>query len=182
MKLYVSHHYEKPLRSHADQHEMGRRILNRMLQEPEYEHLLPYQIRKDSHGKPYMEGHTDICFNISHCPICTAVVISDQGEVGIDVQPRFPWKESLARQISTEKEYRWLLEAENEQIRSERLLQLWCRKESFLKCIGIGLQKELGEIPVLDQGGLLRCGAGNFRFLEMRSDRYALCICERVIE
>lgn len=93
-------------------------------------------------GKPYLPDST-IRFNASHSGPFGIVAISDQFEVGVDIQ------------ISTDSETlrlgldRFLTPAEREEIQSAGeylnvlLHQLWTRKEASAKAIGIGLSTNL---------------------------------------
>lgn len=58
----------------------------------------------NEHGKPQLARHADIHFNISHCREAVACVIADR-EVGIDVESRGRYKETLARHILSEREW-----------------------------------------------------------------------------
>ena len=58
----------------------------------------PFRYTAAPGGKPWLEGHPEIHFNISHCAACAACALGD-APVGIDVENRFPWKESLAARI-----------------------------------------------------------------------------------
>ena len=55
-------------------------------------------------GKPYFFRWPEIYFNLSHCRSACACILSDR-EAGIDVEHRFPYKESLARRVCHEKEW-----------------------------------------------------------------------------
>ena len=124
-------------------------------------------------GKPFLEEHPGILFNISHCKTCVACVIGDSA-VGIDVERRFSWKEPLARRITHSGEWDWL--GQTEDVRAARLNLLWSRKESYLKCVGTGIRSDLRKINVL--GELIDEG-GSFYFQELQTPEFTLAVCSR---
>ncbi len=178
MRLYLNCDFAQPLTTYHAQHTEAYRLLDRLLKEDGITQDM--DIEKDDYGKPYLKGFPSLCFNISHCSVCVAAVVSRQ-DIGVDVQGHFPWKEKLAKKISSRKEWRYLQNAQSDEERRERLNRLWCRKESYLKCIGLGLRRELSEVNVLTkEDKLLHTEEGRFRFTEFQSDQYTLCVCERV--
>ena len=102
---------------------------------------------KDAFGKPYLPGHPEILFNLSHSKNgYAAVVVSDSAEasaVGIDIEARFPYRELLARKICSESENRMIREASSEDEKKRLLNLFWSRKEAILKCEGTGIRQDL---------------------------------------
>lgn len=101
------------------------------------ERLADLEIRRTRRGKPYSVSHPEIWFNLSHCDHSCACILSE-APAGIDVERTFPFRESLARQICTEEEWR-LLEGCDKSGREELLRIMWSMKESFVKRDGRGL-------------------------------------------
>ena len=99
----------------------------------------------NEHGKPQLARHADIHFNISHCREAVACVIADR-EVGIDVESRGRYKETLARHILSEREW---TEVQNSDDRDLAFTILWTKKEAMVKKKGTGISG--GMKQVLDE-------------------------------
>ena len=74
------------------------------------------------HGKPFIEGHPEIHFNLSHCREAVVCALSDH-QVGIDVEAVRHYKESLARYTMNEEELRQIRIQREEADRQKALLQ-----------------------------------------------------------
>ncbi len=181
MKLYISTDFPKPLKDYAAQHKIAYKTVARMLEEagvcPEKD-FSEDMISRGEHGKPYLTQYPHIHFNISHCPECVAVVLSDT-EVGIDVQQRFEWKESLARYILSKAERKSIDEALSDEEKRNLLNLYWCRKESYLKCTGQGITVNLSDVDVAVKNNELVTEEGRFTFMQVQNERYTLCVCEK---
>lgn len=126
-------------------HETGRRqsaaaylLLCQGLRE-QYGITIPPHFGYHEGGKPFIEGHPDIHFNLSHCREAAVCAISPH-PVGIDVESVRQYKEKLARYTMNEHEL--------EQIRcSERpdiaFIRLWTMKEALLKLTGEGIRGDM---------------------------------------
>ena len=99
----------------------------------------------NEHGKPQLARHADIHFNISHCREAVACVIADR-EVGIDVESRGRYKETLARHILCEREWK---DVQNSDDRDLAFTILWTKKEAMVKKKGTGISG--GMKKVLDE-------------------------------
>ena len=115
----------------------GRVLLDRALEACGVNAISSY-IRKEDNGKPYLEGHPEIDFNITHSNGFVACILSvGEGRVGIDAEPQnTPYSKekqmALACRFFGESE-RMLLE-KGEMDFSE----LWTRREAYLKMTGEG--------------------------------------------
>lgn len=94
-----------------------------------------------SFGKPYLSGHNAINFNLSHCDQGIVCAI-DRETVGIDI-------------TEIKKENLTIFEAmsflEKEKIKSsakpeKQITIFWSLKESYLKYLGLGIDKYLSEL------------------------------------
>lgn len=106
-----------------------------------------YRYERTPFGKPYLADYPQIQFNISHCASCVACAVGEE-PMGIDVERRFPWKENLVRRVCHPGEREFLMQLASEQERVDSLNLIWSRKESFLKCIGTGIRRDLREFQV----------------------------------
>lgn len=132
----------------------------------------PLRIEKDTYGKPYMPGHA-FCFNLSHSGPYAACAISDS-PLGLDIQTLTECREALVRRFFTVQEQEHILNAAS---RSEAFTRLWCRKESFLKAIGLGLRLELDSFEVSGDDPQLSFEGTDYAFRETRVGDLFFCVC-----
>ena len=88
------------------------------------------------HGKPFIVGHPDIHFNISHCREAAICVISDK-PVGVDIESVREYKDSLARYTMNDEELALINGSPLE------FTKLWTMKEAVLKLAGTGLVNDM---------------------------------------
>lgn len=118
--------------------EFALELLSEGLQEEYALHTLPVILRPEN-GKPYFASRGDICFNYSHSKTKVACGI-DREEIGVDIEDIRPVKISLIRYVCHENEIAWVMEPEEEEARSERMIMLWTMKEAYVKYHGIGIR------------------------------------------
>lgn len=98
-------------------------------------------IERNAHGKPYLPGHPQICFNISHSGEYAACAFASI-PIGMDLQQhrRAAWERMAERYFSAE-DQKHLAAAEN----AETLFfRIWTEEESYGKWRGTGLSGSLG--------------------------------------
>lgn len=98
---------------------------------------------RGQHGKPmlrFKDGQRDVFFNISHCKNAVACIVSDEGEVGIDVECLGRYKPSLAEYCMNSEEVQSINDAEDSDLFFTRL---WTQKEAFLKLTGDGITDDM---------------------------------------
>ena len=98
-----------------------------------------FSIEVGEHGKPYLAGHSDIFFNISHCPKAIAVAVSDR-PVGIDVESFRSFGDGLLEKTMNGSEKAEILASGNPQ---ETFAMYWTRKEAVFKLMGTGITDNL---------------------------------------
>lgn len=95
------------------------------------------------HGKPFISDAgadtNETHFNISHCKAAIACV-TDNDEVGIDVECTGRYKERLARYCMSDEELRQIKEAADP---DALFTMLWTRKEALLKLTGEGITDDM---------------------------------------
>ncbi|MCM1545319.1 MAG: 4'-phosphopantetheinyl transferase superfamily protein [Ruminococcus sp.] len=92
-------------------------------------------------GKPRFEK-SNFHFNISHSGGLVCVATS-KSEIGIDVQKIQPGSDAVKRRVLSKNELRIVNESAN---RDEVFIDIWSRKESYLKFTGLGISQELRRI------------------------------------
>jgi 4'-phosphopantetheinyl transferase len=91
------------------------------------------------HGKPFIVGHPELYFSLSHCKEATACVLSRR-PVGIDVESVGRYRESVARYAMSDAEMLQIHQAEHPEVMFTRL---WTMKESLLKLTGEGINDQM---------------------------------------
>ena len=93
-------------------------------------------------GKPFIENHPDIHFNLSHCREAAICALSDH-PVGIDIESIREYKNDLAEYTMNEQE----LEAIRGAVRPDvAFIRLWTMKESLLKLTGEGIRNNMKQV------------------------------------
>ena len=119
----------------------------------------------NEHGKPFIAGHPEIFFNLSHCREAVVCVISDQ-PVGIDVESIREYKESLVRYTMNEKEIR---EIESSDDPATTFIRLWTMKEATIKLLGVGISDGMKSVIDTDRY--------QYTIVEKPHYTYTVCMC-----
>lgn len=109
-------------------------------------HILPAadDWAKDEYGKPVLFRCPQIQVSLSHSGKLAFCAVSDTA-VGVDVQKQKDVSNALIKRVCTEEELRWLSGQEE---REFAFAQLWARKESYGKALGVGLAGGLKSVSV----------------------------------
>lgn len=102
----------------------------------------------DEHGKPHLADQSQLFFNLSHAGDYALVVLSDEGEVGVDIErhdgkPDFL---AIAKRFFTSDEYLYI-EAQADQLLA--FYTLWTYKEAYVKAIGRGIAYGMNNFSVV---------------------------------
>jgi 4'-phosphopantetheinyl transferase len=105
-------------------------------------------------GKPHLEDHVPLEFNLSHSGEVALLAVTRIGPVGIDVERKRPLEDllGLARSNFASGEYATLT-ALPEPERLDSFFQCWTRKEAYVKSVGEGLALSLGDFEVTCEPG-----------------------------
>ena len=120
-------------------------------------------ILRESRGKPYFAGETDVHFSVSHSGDFVAVAFAEM-PVGIDLQQHKSHGDATARHRKLASRYfhpREQKYLENDPF--EGFFRIWTAKESFVKRTGRGIDHGFGEICILPQGDSWQDANGFFR-------------------
>jgi 4'-phosphopantetheinyl transferase len=98
---------------------------------------------KNAYGKPFLAGpleHQALYFNLSHTEGLAALAISTHIELGVDVENkhRQDMTQALAEQFFAPEECR-VVATIGDTERTEKMLEFWTLKESYIKAVGAGL-------------------------------------------
>lgn len=114
-----------------------------------------FEIKREENGKPYLlsPNETEALFiSVSHTKQYWACSLSQSGDVGIDIEERSrSVRKNTAKMLHPlEQEYLSLFLAESREW-TEEFLNIWTRKESYIKCLGSGLSEGLSSFSVVDK-------------------------------
>ncbi len=109
--------------------------------------LLGYQEKNlkvafNEFGKPYYPNLPNFHFNLSHSGKYV-VLATDDKEVGIDIQKVVKGKEKAISKVLNEKELETLRNK-----KTKDYVRLWTYKESYVKYLGLGLNKDIKNIDL----------------------------------
>lgn len=96
-----------------------------------------YYLSKDD--KPLSNN---IYFNISHSKGVIALATSKEYPIGLDIEVIRDYKDELAKYISNEDEYKYIVD-------NKSFFEIWTSKEALVKCFGSGLSTNVKDIPAL---------------------------------
>lgn len=115
-------------------------------------------------GKPSLDGYPDIHFNLSHCRVAAACVVSTS-PVGIDVESIDRYDVELIPYTMNDDEHRLIVNSVYPDI---AFVRLWTMKESLLKCTGQGISDDIKSILT---------ATGGYRFHTTVHPRYVCTVC-----
>ena len=93
-------------------------------------------------GKPSLAvGHP--YFNLSHTAHCVAVALSDQEEIGVDVEKIKPRSMAFAKKFCSDTELA-MIQAASDQ--ASEMIRVWSAKEAVAKQSGVGIKKGAREL------------------------------------
>ena len=120
------------------------------------------------HGKPFIVGHPELHFSISHCHEAAVCVLS-HSPVGIDVESIGRYRESVARYAMNDSELLAIKSSEHPELVFTRL---WTKKESYLKMTGEGINDNMKN--VLDD-----VPDSRFTIVERPDKNYIYTVCKQ---
>lgn len=149
-----------------------------LLEQVPDKHLV--KMTKGTYGKPYLEGVSNLYFNLSHTGDYAAVVFA-KDEVGVDIERKRSANMSVARRFFTEEERLYLQEICKKHGEGEMLdrafVRLWTRKESYIKAVGEGMHLPLTDFCVLSDC-LYEGEVYYFKTWDV-PDEYTLSVCTK---
>lgn len=132
---------------------------------------LPLNIKSSVMGKPYCDNLPEY-FSLSHSGNFAICAISER-EIGADIQKKSPYRENLAKRQFTLEEYNYVQHSPD---KDAAFTEIWSRKESCVKALGIGISLELNSFSVIPDNEIALCDkqlsvwSGNI-------DRYSISVC-----
>jgi 4'-phosphopantetheinyl transferase len=119
----------------------------------QYCKLPPAEVRFniDSQGKPGLPAEYEFAFNLSHSEDMALLGIVDQRlDIGVDIEKlrNLDDLDRLAGRVCTPAEQERLRQLPTAADRGRLFLEIWTRKEAYVKALGVGLLTELNRIDV----------------------------------
>lgn len=101
-------------------------------------------------GKPYINNRS-LHFNLSHSGDLVFLVVSEEFELGADVEEIrcVPEGTSIANRWFTKQEAEWICSFDYKAHNSAAFLRCWVIREAFVKAVGFGLMLPLDSFGVL---------------------------------
>ena len=113
------------------------------------------------HGKPFIVGHPDIHFNLSHCREAAICILSDK-PVGIDIETIRPFKQTLVDYTMNDEEVHQIQEAERPDV---EFIKRWTQKEAVLKLSGTGISNDIKQVLHNPPASLTTIVSDDFRYI-----------------
>lgn len=104
---------------------------------------------KGKNGKPFVAGHPEVFFNISHCDTAAAIALSSR-PVGVDIERFRSFSPYAEKRLFSEKELRYINSGE----RIRRGIELWTLREAVSKADGTGFSDWYYHAGLADENGL----------------------------
>ena len=127
----------------------GRGVLRQIL--ASYLDVAPNGVRfgYTENGKPYLPGHSELRFNVSHSAETLVVAVARGRQVGVDVEvlPLDAADAGVAALVFCASEQA-ALEGTDDSDYSRIFARLWTRKEAYIKADGRGMTLQLNHIDV----------------------------------
>lgn len=142
--------FEKHRREFLATHALLRSALSHYAARPAAE----WRFAANEYGKPALEPACGFEFNVSNSVEMVVCLVSEQGEVGVDVEPlaRAEAMLEVAPEVFSVAE-RAQLEALPHDEQLDRALSLWTLKEAYIKARGMGLSLGLSRFSFLFEDG-----------------------------
>ena len=138
------------------------------------------EIAEGAYGKPFLPRRPDVQFSLSHSGTRVMCVTADR-PVGCDIQETAPRDLRVARRFFSEAECSAIFACETEEARQAMFFRIWTLKESFLKCIGLGLSLPMNAFSVVPETGRITLRQsyddGRYVFLEPDAGVGYACAC-----
>ncbi len=155
---------------HKKHHDAGQHLLQRVLGEEVYARA---EFAVGEHGKPYIVN-SFIHYNISHSGRYV-VLVTAQNEVGVDIQEKKTVRaKKIAIRFFDDKERLAVCACTDEKMQEDLFYQIWCRKEAYGKCLGVGLNENVLHTNVLS------ASLEDYEFHDLDMvEGYQISICSR---
>lgn len=163
---------------HIYQHEAAHLLLDMALKKAYG--IERYSIKIGGRGKPYLEDHPDIFFNLSHCRGLAVCGLSDS-EIGADCELIRPYSGNAAKKIFSDSEIDYVLQSDSP---VESFFRIWTLKEALGKAMGTGIFFGLKEYEFIFENGEPFCKALPEKIFTQKiiCEKWIISICSDVYQ
>lgn len=134
-----------------------------------------FKIINNKYGKPSYEN-SDIYFNKSHTKDLSVAII-DNKSCGIDIEKIRTFNELMVNKICSNEEITFLNSVSN---KDYYFTLLWVLKESFLKCVGVGLSVPMKKINFI-KDNKINVETDKYKFKIIFFEDYIISTCNEYI-
>lgn len=135
------------------------------------DYFCDYELEYNEYGKPYLKNN-DFYFNKSYS-YDLGILIINENECGVDIEKIHKYDDVMAKRILSACEYNFVNSKKN---KDYFFTLLWTLKESYLKCIGTGINTKLNSISFVQNNKLLFNNFG-YKFRIIKIKNYVISIC-----
>lgn len=150
-----------------------------------------WRFRTTAHGRPEVDGPSDLRFSASNCQGLVVCAVASVPELGVDAEPisSAPAMLGLTPRVCSPREL-GALDTLPEPERTDRALSLWTLKEAYAKARGVGLSLplrsasfELGpDVALLEDATADDAHRFRFLILELEGHRIAVARGAEVVQ
>ena len=105
-------------------------------------------VQEGVHGKPYLAGHEDFCYNYAHSGAVLLLGVARKS-IGVDVEQIAAVRAGVARRFFAPNEQEYVFADEESQAR--RFYEIWTKKEAYAKELGLGFSLPPRNFNTLDE-------------------------------
>lgn len=161
-----------------EQHSHAHRLLRECLKPFGIDYNGSATVVKGKYGKPSLEEHPEVHFNLSHAKGIAACIVSGR-ECGIDCESVREFRPNVMKRAFTEAE-RELVMSSAEDERDLMFFRIWTLKEAYIKMIGKGLSFPLNEAEFGFDNGRIVANLEDCTFRQyIIRGSYVVSICEK---
>lgn len=122
---------------------------------------------RDGFGKPYLKNFPDIHYNISHTKGVIICAISNE-PIGVDIERIKKVNHRIVKRFFTVNEQNYILSNTGKQ--SERFIEIWTMKESYVKWQGKGMEIPFESFDVTSKTNIVSIRVDSF-YISVCSDK-----------
>lgn len=149
-------------------------IKNKLIDFALKEERISSNIIKNEFGKPYFENN-ELFFNVSHTNDYVLFAIS-KDEIGVDIEDLNRYKNNKSKLDRIKSRICNSFDFEEEK-KGSSIIRIWTIKESFLKCIGLGLVDDINDIFIDYDNHIINYKEWkNYHFHTFTYDTYQIAI------
>lgn len=163
------------------QHTHAHRLLRECLRHYGINYTESTPVVRGRYGKPMLEEHPEIHFNLSHGDGIAACIVGGR-KCGIDCEKIREFRPNILKRVLSEQEQEYFGGVPDDE-KNAAFFRLWTLKEAYIKAIGMGLSFPMNKAEFLLSGdGFSTCVEGyEFRQYIIRGE-FVVSVCTAIDE